>query len=70
MSRQIKPQCPTYFVKQPSAENDLNEVIDDKSILKLEWFAVLHKPWADNLEDTREAQKSLLTHLLSLLSVI
>lgn len=39
----------TYFVKQPRTENDLNEVVHDKSILKLEWFSVLHKPRADNL---------------------
>lgn len=39
----------TYFVKQPGTEDDLNEVVHDKSILKLEWFSVLHKPRADNL---------------------
>lgn len=40
----------TYFVEQPRTENDLDEIVDDKSILKLEWFSVLHKPWAEDLK--------------------
>lgn len=46
----MKEQIKAYLVEEPRAENDLEEVVGDEYVAKLEGLAVLHEPRAQHLD--------------------
>lgn len=48
-----------YLVEQPGTEHDLHEVVEYEGVSQLEWFAILHKPWAQDLRGEKKKREKV-----------